>query len=119
MNEKNIIADHQARIGRLGGMKSSPAKRASARAAAMKRWGHDIEPELAMEDLEDGKWYFGKGRNAEVGMWDERSRCFWLVAVSDGVDPERYPEPGSRSVRLKREKHHAGGGTFHPRKILA
>jgi len=67
------------------------------------------------EDLEDSKWCAGKGRNADVGMWDERSRCFWVVSVSDGVDPERYPEPRPRSVRLKRENHQAGGGTFYPR----
>ena len=112
MHEKAVISAYHSRIGRRGGLKSSPAKRASARAAAQKRWG--LEAVLPIDTLADGRWYSGKGRNAQIGLWDARGRCFWVVSVNDWMDPLRYPEPGSRSVRLKRERHFDGGGTFSP-----
>jgi len=118
MDEKGVISAYQARIGRRGGLKSSPAKTAAARAAAYKRWGRTDEASLDIETLTDGRWYAGKGRNAHIGLWDERGHCFWVVSVSDAVDPLRYPEPGARSVRLKRERHFAEGGTFRPRREI-
>jgi hypothetical protein len=116
MKEAAVISAYHARIGRSGGRRSSPAKTAAARAAANKRWGREPDIKLPVEALADGRWYSGAGRNSDMGLWDARRGCFWVVSVSDQVDPLRYPEPGERSVRLKREGHVDHGGSFHPRR---
>lgn len=114
MQPSAVISAYHARIGRRGGRKTSPAKAAAARAAANKRWGRDPAVKLPTEVLADGLWYSGEGRNARMGLWDARRRCFWVVSMSDHVDPLHYPEPGERTVRLKREGHVDDGGTFRP-----
>ncbi len=114
MQRSAVISAYHARIGRRGGRKTSPAKAAAARAAANKRWGRDLAVTLPAKTLADGRWYSGAGRNAGMGMWDARRWCFWVVSVSDRVDPLCYPEPGERTVRLKREGHVDDGGTFRP-----
>ncbi len=116
MHEAAVISAYHARIGRSGGRKTSPAKRAAARAAANKRWGRTSEATLPSTDLTDGAWYSGEGRNARMGLWDARNQCFWVVCVNDWVDPLHYPEPAQRHVRLKREGHVDDGGTFVPRR---
>lgn len=34
---------------------------------------------LKKEQLEDGKYYRGSCRNAEIAMWDEKGNCFWYM----------------------------------------
>jgi hypothetical protein len=114
-----VISSYQAAIGRVGGSKSSPAKKAAARAAAFKRWGRETATLLPIDDLTDGTWYSGKGRNADMGLWDARNRCFWVTCIVDHVDPMAYPLPGSRAVRMKRERHTDDKGTFQPRKPVS
>lgn len=109
---KNISAYH-AQIGRIGGSKSSPAKRRAARMAALKRWGHR-DPALPPDELVDRTWYIGRGRNADIGLWDAAKRMFWVTCITEPVSPATYPAPGPRSVRLKRERHYDEGGTFRP-----
>jgi len=115
--EKNLTA-HYARIGRLGGRKKSPAKRHAARLAALARWGHARTAAIPTDDLNDGTWYAGHGRNADMGLWDARGRTFWVTYITDFVSPEAFPEPGPRSVRLKRERHYDDGGTFRPLRAI-
>lgn len=105
---------HYARIGRMGGRKKTPAKRHAARLAALARWGHTDTASIPAGELTDGNWYAGKGRNADIGLWDDRNKTFWVTCVSDYVSPADYPQAGPRSVRLKREKHYEDGGTFRP-----
>jgi hypothetical protein len=119
MRENEVISAYQATIGRIGGKKSSPAKRASARAAALKRWGRGALPVLEVSDLNDATWYSGKGRNADMGLWDSKGRCFWVALMVDQMNPLTFPEPGARTVRLKRERHVAEGGTSQPQKPVS
>jgi hypothetical protein len=113
---RNAISSHYARIGRRGGRASTPAKRAAARQNALKRWGREPQKAvLALEALHDGAWYRGQGRNATVGLWDARARCFWTIAVNDFADPAKFPAEPLRQVRLKREDYSSkAGGTFKP-----
>lgn len=108
------LSAHYARIGRVGGRKTSPAKRNAARFAALTRWGHGDAAAIPAGDLADGHWYAGKGRNADIAFWDARNHTFWVTCLTDLVSPSDYPEPGRRTVRLKREKHRDDGGTFRP-----
>lgn len=114
MKEAAVISAYHARIGSMGGRRSSPAKTAAARAAANKRWGRESGMNLPIAALTDGRWYSGAGRNSNMGLWDARRGCFWVVSVSEQVDPMRYPDPGERTVRLKREGHVDHGGSFRP-----
>jgi len=114
MTAPKSLATHYASIGRLGGRAKSPAKRHAARLAALARWGQSGTAAIPAGDLTDGQWYVGKGRNADIGLWDERNKTFWVTCVSDYVSPSTYPEPGPRSVRLKRERHYNDGGSFRP-----
>lgn len=115
MSTTKSVSAYHAQIGRLGGSKSSPAKRSAARMAALKRWGHRA-PALPADELVDRSWYFGRGRNADIGLWDAAKRTFWVTCITDALCPETYPAPGPRSVRLKRERHCDEGGTFRPMK---
>ena len=110
------ISRYYARIGRRGGKASTPAKRAAARLNALKRWGHRTEdPVIPLEVLRDAQWYCGVGRNAPVGLWDARARCFWTIAVNDFADPARFPGESVRQVRLKREDYSdTRTGSFKP-----
>jgi hypothetical protein len=119
MPKSDVISSYQATIGRIGGSKSSPAKRAAAKAAALKRWGRGTLLVLEINDLTDGTWYSGKGRNTDMGLWDSKGRCFWVACIVDQMDPMTFPEPGARTVRLKRERHVSEGGTFQPRKPVS
>jgi len=119
MLKSDVISSYQAAIGRIGGSKSSPAKKAAARAAAFKRWGRDTVPMLEIGNLNDGTWYSGKGRNSDIGLWDSRSRCFWVTCIVDSIDPLAFPLPGARRVRMKRERHVSDDGTFQPRKPVS
>ncbi len=118
MPAANKLTAHYARIGRLGGRKKSPAKRHAARLAALARWGHARTAAIPVDDLEDETWYAGRGRNADIGLWDARGRTFWVTCVTDFVSPEKFPEQGPRSVRLKRERHYDDGGTFRPLRAI-
>ncbi|MBI5686299.1 MAG: hypothetical protein HZC54_14595 [Verrucomicrobia bacterium] len=113
---KAIIAKHQARIGRRGGSVSSEAKRLAARRNALLRWGRKPEEAvIPIGELKDGQWYRGIGRNASLGRWDEKTRCFWVVVFNDFADPARFPEGSIRQVRLKQEDYFtATSGTFKP-----
>ena len=67
----------------------------------------------------DGKWYVGKGRTMDIGMWDARSKSFWIIAVNDWVNPSTYPKGARRQVRLKQEGHSdQSSGSFSPFKLL-
>ncbi|MCX6909413.1 MAG: hypothetical protein NTY01_15410 [Verrucomicrobia bacterium] len=113
---KAIIAKHHARIGRRGGSVSSEAKRLAARRNALLRWGRKPEEAvIPMDELKDGQWYRGIGRNSNIGRWDKETRCFWVVSFANFPDPERYPKGSTRIVRLKQEGYYAPeGGTFKP-----
>ncbi len=114
----NAISAHYARIGRRGGLASTPAKRFAARLNAFKRWRRGRI--LPMELLRDGVWYEGRGRNSSVGLWDARAKCFWVITVNDFADPATFPAKSRRSVRLKREDYFSAvGGTFMPLRLLA
>lgn len=112
------ISAYQAEIGARGGRISSPAKRRAARVAARKRWGHADPDVLPINELLDQVWYSGKGRNANIGLWDEKRGCFWVIGLSDYIDPKKFPVSNARRVRLKREGHQEQGGTFRPEKEL-
>jgi len=117
---RNAISAHCAEIGRRGGLASSPAKRAAARRNAFKRWRRKPDAAiLPLNRLRDGRWYIGRGRNADAGLWDARAKCFWTVAVNDFADPATFPAEPQREVRLKREDYFStGSGTFKPIAIL-
>lgn len=113
------LAAHYASIGRKGGRKKSEAKRHAARLAALARWGHARTASIPVSDLSDRTWYEGHGRNSDLGLWDSRSQTFHVICITDFVCPEKYPEPGPRSVRLKQERHYDDkGGTFRPLRVL-
>lgn len=114
MPKPNKITAHYARIGRKGGRAKSPAKRHAARLAALARWGDSGTASIPAEELKDRRWYGGRGRNADIGLWDERNKTFWVTCINDFISPVDYPRPGPRSVRLKGEKHYEDGGTFRP-----
>lgn len=71
---------------------------------------------IAKKVLIDGAYYIGHGRNADIGRWDERSRCFWVISISNwALNPATYPLGTVRNVRLKREDYYSkSGGTFKP-----
>jgi hypothetical protein len=117
---RNAILSHYARIGRRGGQASSPSKRAAARRNALKRWGRKPEEAvLPLEALRDGAWYRGHGRDATIGLWDGRAKCFWTIAINDFADPARFPAEALRRVRLKREDYFSEtSGTFLPTAAL-
>lgn len=113
---QNVISAHYAKIGRLGGRASTPAKRAAARRNVLKRWRRKAAPIfLPINKLRDGKWYLGLGRNATAGLWDGRAKCFWTIALNDFANPATFPADPIRQVRLKREDYYSGqAGTFRP-----
>jgi hypothetical protein len=74
---------------------------------------------LDISDLRDAICYLGKGRNADVGLWDGKGRCFWVASMVDQMDPLTFPATGARKVRLKRERHFSEGGTFQPYKPVS
>ncbi len=113
---RNAIAAHYAKIGRLGGSASSPAKRLAARLNALRRWRRKLASDvLPMDFLRDGVWYRGRGRNAPAGLWDARAGCFWTIALNDFADPATFPAEPRRQVRLKREDYFSRRtGTFKP-----
>lgn len=108
------ITAHYARIGRKGGRAKSPAKSHAARLAALARWGDSGTASIPASELKDRQWYGGKGRNADLALWDARNKTFWVTCINDFISPLDYPRPGTRSVRLKGEKHYDDGGTFRP-----
>ena len=116
----DTIRAHYSKIGRRGGKASTPAKAASARLNALKRWHPKTNTRVLPEDrLVDGVWYRGHGRNSAVGLWDSRARCFWTIAVSDFADPAKFPAISRRKVRLKREDYFSEqSGTFKPSEVL-
>jgi hypothetical protein len=113
---KAIVAKHCAKIGRRGGRVSSEAKRLAARRNALRRWGRKPEEAvIPIEELKDGQWYRGIGRNSNLGRWDAEARCFWVISFANFPDPARYPESSTRVVRLKQEDYYMpDGGTFKP-----
>lgn len=113
---QKVISKHYAKIGRRGGLASSPAKRAAARRNALKRWHRKpADGILPMESLRDGTWYRGRGRNAAAGLWDARAGCFWTIALNDFANPATFPAEPRRQVRLKREDYFSNqSGTFKP-----
>ena len=113
---RNAISVHCARIGRRGGMASTPAKRLAARRNALQRWRRGPDAGiLPLKTLRDGIWYLGRGRNAAAGLWDARAQCFWTVALNDFADPATFPAGAHREVRLKREGYFSlASGTFKP-----
>jgi hypothetical protein len=117
---RNAIAAHYAKIGRRGGLATTPAKRAAARRNALKRWRRQTPADvLPMQELRDGVWYLGSGRNGIAGLWDARAECFWTVALNDFANPATYPAKSQRQVRLKREDYFSRqNGTFKPKSSL-
>jgi hypothetical protein len=117
---RNVISSHYAKIGRRGGLASTPAKREAARRNALKRWrGHSERADLPLEALRDGTWYRGQGRNSQVGLWDAQAKCFWTIAINDFADPANYPANPERQVRLKQEGFlNSKQGTFKPTAAL-
>jgi hypothetical protein len=117
---RNAISAHYAKIGRRGGLASTPAKRAAARHNALKRWHRQPSPGiLPLRALRDGMWYLGEGRNGAAGLWDARAECFWTVALNDFANPATFPAEPQRQVRLKREDYCSGQkGTFKPTTCL-
>ncbi len=113
---RNAISAHYAKIGRRGGLASTPAKRAAARRNALKRWRRKPDAGiLPLQRLRDGMWYLGRGRNAAAGLWDARAKCFWTVALNDFANPAIFPAEPLRQVRLKREDYFSRqSGTFKP-----
>ncbi len=113
---RKVISSHYARIGRIGGRASTPAKRVAARQNALKRWGRfPAESVLPVETLRDGTWYRGLGRNAAVGLWDARGHCFWTIVLSDFAEPTKFPAQPLRQVRLKQEDYFSeSSGSFRP-----
>jgi hypothetical protein len=113
---RNVISAHYARIGRRGGLASTPAKRLAARRNALKRWQrHPDNGILPLQALRDGMWYVGHGRNGGAGLWDARAKCFWTVALNDFANPATFPAEPQRHVRLKREDYFSRqNGTFKP-----
>jgi hypothetical protein len=117
---KTDISQYHARIGRRGGLVSSPAKRAAARRNALKRWGRKPQPEpIPLRRLRDGEWYLGQGRNSSVGLWDKQAQCFWTIAVNDFPDPASFPGGSRRQVRLKQVNYRTPeAGSFAPISVL-
>ena len=113
---QNTILTHYAKIGRRGGLASTPAKREAARRNALKRWGRRLEDQITpLNLLRDGTWYHGQGRNSQVGLWDAHARCFWTITLNDFADPANFPVKARRQVRLKREDYFTDyDGTFKP-----
>jgi len=112
------LTAYYAHIGRKGGRKKSEAKRLAARLAALTRWGHARTASIPIVDLSDRTWYEGHGRNSDLGLWDSRSQTFHVICITDFISPEKYPEPGQRSVRLKQERHYDAEGTFRPLRAI-
>jgi hypothetical protein len=117
---RNAISAHYAKIGRRGGLASTPAKSAAARRNALKRWrGQSAAGILPLHALRDGMWYCGHGRNGSAGLWDARAGCFWTVALDDFANPATFPAEPLRQVRLKREDYFSRqNGTFKPTACL-
>jgi len=70
---------------------------------------------IRLEELKDGQWYRGVGRNASLGRWDAEAQCFWVVVFNDFADPAQFPNGSTRHVRLKQEHYFTPtGGTFKP-----
>jgi hypothetical protein len=113
---RSAISAHYAKIGRRGGLASTPAKRAAARRNALKRWRRRADAEvLPLKMLRDGTWYFGHGRNGTAGLWDARAKCFWTIVLNDFAEPDAFPLKAHRQVRLKREDYFSRmSGTFKP-----
>ena len=112
------ISSHFAKIGRRGGLASTPAKREAARRNALKRWGK-TDQVIPVKSLQDGEWYWGRGRNSSIGIWDNRAVCFWVIAFNDFANPASFPSIGRRQVRLKREDYIGNkNGTFAPIRTL-
>jgi hypothetical protein len=65
-----------------------------------------------MEQLEIGRWYVGRGRNGNVGLWD--GECF-LVIGKVSVKVSAVPPKWENSWSIKQEPYFTeSSGCFQP-----
>lgn len=68
--------------------------------------------QIPMEQLETGRWYVGRGRNGNVGLWD--GECF-LVIGQEGVKVSAVPPPWGNRWVIKQEPYFTeSSGCFQP-----
>ena len=73
--------------------------------------------QIPIKELQEGRYYLGKGRNSDVGYWDGQK--FWVISTSHFIDPARYPKGTRLEVRLKNEwPYSRKGGTFKPYRLI-
>jgi hypothetical protein len=68
--------------------------------------------QIPMEQLETGRWYVGRGRNGNVGLWD--GECF-LVIGQEGVKVSAVPPKWENRWVIKQEPYFTeSSGCFQP-----
>lgn len=68
--------------------------------------------QIPMEHLETGRWYVGRGRNGNVGLWD--GECF-LVIGQAGVMVSAEPHQWENRWVIKQEPYFTeSSGCFQP-----
>ncbi len=68
--------------------------------------------QIPMELLETGRWYVGRGRNGNVGLWD--GECF-LVIGQQGVKVSAMPSQWKNRWVIKQEPYFTeSSGCFQP-----
>ncbi|WP_333689274.1 hypothetical protein [Methylococcus capsulatus] len=69
-------------------------------------------PQIPLEQLEIGRWYVGRGRNGNVGLWD--GECF-LVIGKEGMKVSAVPPVWENQWVIKREPYFTeNAGCFQP-----
>ena len=68
--------------------------------------------QIPMEQLETGRWYVGRGRNGNVGLWN--GDCF-LVIGREGVKVSAVPLKWENRWVIKQEPYFTeSSGCFQP-----
>ncbi len=74
------------------------------------------ETTILREDLREGRFYLGKGRNGNVGLWDGSD---FLVIGRSSVLVSQQPRKWSNGWEIKREGYCGEyGGCFKPVRLI-
>jgi len=72
--------------------------------------------QIPLSELQIGRWYVGRGRNSNVGLWDGEN---FLVVGKGGIMVSRAPTVWEKIWKLKREPYFTKTeGCFQPFKLV-
>lgn len=68
--------------------------------------------QIPLNELQVGRWYVGRGRNANIGLWN--GECFLVIGLC-GTPVSWEPRKWANKPCIKQEPYFtAGEGSFQP-----